>query len=407
MPKLESIVNNEGCAVFCVAVEGALAGLAIHAAETAGAKFAGGFPEYFRLGDPLIIPGALQEAALAVAIVDMDNNFEAALETAEVLQKLPSPRVLSVAISGESGPDAVLRAMRAGFSEFLSKPVTGEQLAEVVSRFQERQTAVPTAQYSSGKVITLSGVKGGVGTTTLAVHLALALQKKFNKNTLLLDHHMQLGHVCLQLGLKPGMYHFDELCRNVDRLDAELLRGLVTRHSSGLDVVGSTDICTIGKAGAAEEVQRVLNFLRRQYDFVIIDSSVHEDDLSSQSDEIFMVATPDVAAVRDAARFQDRYRLYESLSRRVRIVLNRANQPQGLTTESVEDTLGCSVIAIANQSSDLLRAVNSGEPLDMTKKSEFMAGIVKWAERLAGPSSETVIDKKAKFPLWRLAGATR
>jgi pilus assembly protein CpaE len=407
MPKLENIVNTEGCAVFCVSVEGPLAGLAIQAAEAAGARFAGGFPDYFRLDDPLIIPAALQEAALAVALVDMDTNFEAALETAEVLGKLPTPRVLTVAISGESGPDAVLRAMRAGFSEFLSKPVTADQLAEVVTRFQERQTIVPTAQYSSGKVITLCGVKGGTGTTTLAVHLALALQKKFNKNVLLLDHHHQLGHVCLHLGLKPGLYHFDELCRNVDRLDAELLRGLVTRHSSGMDVVGSADVCSIGKAGAPEEVQRVLNFLRRQYDFVIIDTGLSEDDLSSQSDEVYLVATPDVAAVRDAARFQDRYRLYESLSRRVKVVLNRANQPQGLTTESVEDTLACSVIPVANHTAELLRAVNSGEPLDLMRRSEFMAGIVKWAERVAGPSNDTVSDKKTKFPLWRLAGATR
>jgi pilus assembly protein CpaE len=337
----------------------------------------------------------------------MDNNFEAALETAEVLQKLPSPRVLTVAISGESGPDAVLRAMRAGFSEFLSKPVSAQQLTEVVERFQERQSLVPATQYSSGKVITLTGVKGGVGTTTLAVHLALTLQKKFNKSVLLIDHHQQLGHVCLQLGLKPGMYHFDELCRNVDRLDTELLRGMVTRHSSGIDVVGSPDTCTIGKAGHAEDVQRVLNFLRRNYDYVIMDSSLYEDDLTAQSDEIYLVATPDVAAVRDAARLQDRFRLYEALSRRVRVVLNRSNQPQALPVESVEDTLNTTVISIANQTGDLLRAVNAGEPMDVTKKSEFMGGIVKWAERFSGPTTDTLTDKKVKFPLWRLAGATR
>jgi len=203
------------------------------------------------------------------------------------------------------------------------------------------------------------------------------------------------------------MYHFDELCRNVDRLDPELLRGLVTRHASGIDVVGSPDDCSSVKGGNPEEVQRVLNFLRRQYDYVIVDTSVNEDDISSQSDEIYLVTTADVPAVRDAARYQDRFRLYEALSRRVRIVVNKANKPQSLPVESVEDTLGCSVIAVANQQADLMRAVNSGEPLDVMKKAEFMNGILKWAERVAGPATETVSDKKAKFPLWRLAGATR
>jgi hypothetical protein len=45
--------------------------------------------------------------------------------------------------------------------------------------------------------------------------------------------------------------------------------------------------------------------------------------------------------------------------------------------------------------------------MDVMKKSDFMNGILKWAERVAGPATEVVTDKKTKFPLWRLAGATR
>jgi pilus assembly protein CpaE len=407
MSRFDKDLLSEGAAVFCVGVEGNLAAIAIQSAEAAGARFAGGFPDYFRTGDPLIVPAPLQDFSLAIAVVDTDKNFDAALETAEVMQKLPSPRVLSIAVSSASGPDAVLRAMRAGYSEFLSKPVTAEQLSEVITRFQERQAVVQATPFAAGKVITISGVKGGVGTTTLAVHLALALQKRFDKKVLLLDHHRQLGHVHLHLGLKPGMYHFDELCRNVDRLDPELLRGLVTRHSSGIDVVGSPDDCSSVKGGTPEETQRVLNFLRRQYDYVVVDTSVNEDDISTQSDEIYLVTNGDVPSVRDAARYQDRYRLYEALSRRVRILVNQANKPQSLPVESVEDTLGCSVIAVANQQNELMRAVNSGEPMDVMKKSDFMNGILKWAERVAGPATEVVTDKKTKFPLWRLAGATR
>jgi septum formation inhibitor-activating ATPase MinD len=151
----------------------------------------------------------------------------------------------------------------------------------------------------------------------------------------------------------------------------------------------------------------VLNFLRRQYDYVVVDTSVNEDDISTQSDEIYLVTNADVPSVRDAARYQDRYRLYEALSRRVRILVNQANKPQSLPVESVEDTLGCSVIAVPNQQNELMRAVNSGEPMDVMKKSDFMNGILKWAERVAGPATEVVTDKKTKFPLWRLAGATR
>jgi pilus assembly protein CpaE len=289
----------------------------------------------------------------------------------------------------------------------LSKPVTAERLVEAFSRFQERQALAPVAAYMSGKVITICGVKGGTGATTLSVHLAMTLQKKFNKNVLLLDHHSQLGHICLHLGIKPGPYHFDELCRNADRLDAELLRGFVVRHSSGVEAISSPDTCSIMKFGHATDSLKVLNFLRRSYDYVIVDTSVHEDDLTPQSDEIYIVATPDVAAVRDAARYQDRFRTHEALARRVRIVLNRADITQGLPVESVEDTLACSVIQVPNHASELLRAVNAGEPLDPGRRSDFSSAIMKWAEAIAGPSVQSPAEKKNKFPLWRLAGATR
>jgi pilus assembly protein CpaE len=48
--------------------------------------------------------------------------------------------------------------------------------------------------------------------------------------------------VALYLGLKDTQYHFDELLRNADRLDSELLNGFVVRHRSGLDVIASPEM---------------------------------------------------------------------------------------------------------------------------------------------------------------------
>ena len=131
--------------------------------------------------------------------------------------------------------------MRAGCVEYLSKPLRAEELGASLRRFFVYHQASALETQSQGKVFAFFGAKGGVGTTTLAVHLALHLTVTHGCKTLLIDHKHQLGHVALYLGLESTPYHFDELLRNAERLDAELLHGYLLRHSSGLDVLASPD----------------------------------------------------------------------------------------------------------------------------------------------------------------------
>ena len=92
----------------------------------------------------------------------------------------------------------------------------------------ERQVATP------GTIVSLMGVKGGVGTTSIAVQLAATISKVYGKRTLLVDAHPELGHACIYLGLDAERSHFANVVQNVNRLDSELLRGFVVRHALGL-----------------------------------------------------------------------------------------------------------------------------------------------------------------------------
>ena len=82
-----------------------------------------------------------------------------------------------------------------------------------------------------GSIFAFFGAKGGVGTTTLAVHLAtlLAADNK-SKKVLFIDNHLQFGHACMYLGVDGSNFHFQELVRNVNRMDSELLGSFLARH---------------------------------------------------------------------------------------------------------------------------------------------------------------------------------
>ena len=85
-------------------------------------------------------------------------------------------------------------------------------------------------------MLSFFGVKGGVGTTTLAVNSAIEIARTSKRSTLIIDMHQFLGEVALFLGVRPRFTLVDAL-DNLHRLDSEFLRELVVKHKTGLDIL--------------------------------------------------------------------------------------------------------------------------------------------------------------------------
>ncbi len=115
------------------------------------------------------------EAQGCIAVVDFDRDPELALETAECLRQSFYHKIAILALSSTTDPDLLLRAMRAGYSEFLSKPFDVDEFTDTLTRLDHRWSATVGRAQNSGKILSFFGAKGGVGTTTLAVHLAMFL----------------------------------------------------------------------------------------------------------------------------------------------------------------------------------------------------------------------------------------
>ena len=121
------------------------------------------------------------EAQGCVAVVDFDKDPELALETAECLRRSFYHKIAILALSSTTDPDLLLRAMRAGYSEFLGKPFDTDEFS-MHSPARSRWTAnIAARTTNSGKILSFFGAKGGVGTTTLAVHLAMYLVRGSGK----------------------------------------------------------------------------------------------------------------------------------------------------------------------------------------------------------------------------------
>jgi pilus assembly protein CpaE len=391
-------------AVFsvCASSEDA-AGAMIAVSRITGSEFAGEFQEYLSTDRQPQFSSALKAASGCVALIDSDRNPELAIQTMHRLQQTFPNKISLVALSSETDAGFLLQAMRAGCSDVIQKPIDPNLLAEALARFQNIHPPSAHTTEDLGKVISFYGVKGGVGATTLAVHLATHLVRIHRKKVLLIDHKHELGHVSLYLGIKDGGYYFEELIRNVDRLDAELLEGFVIRHPSGLAVIPSPDSAAVMHTSPAETIERVIDYLRRQYDFVLIDSSMQYREsigaIMAASDEVSMICTPDVASLRDLARHIENLSLTDGFISKVRVIINRSTADDAASPEQIKQAVRFPVsFSIPNNYADLMRAINSGEPISPQQRGGFTQAIARWAKALAiGPAIATKASEPKRF----------
>lgn len=348
----------------------------------------------------------VQNADVSVCVIDFDKDRASAVQTANSIHSMFRGRTTLIAASEQADPTLIVEAMRAGCSEYLAKPLSVEGVCESLTRLCGRIQGVKDAK-QTGKTIVFLGCRGGAGTTTLAVHLGSFLARAFSKKVLIVDEHQHLGHVALYLGQDHPSYDFFELVRNVDRLDKTLLESFVIHHSSGVDILPSPTIMNGFAAVPLEAVERAVRFLANVYEFVLIDCPLGLSDLTLATidccDELYVVATNDVPALRDLSKYVDRLSQCNVPPSKLKVVVNRYSSDGAVSLEQIEKAIRQPVsVTIPNHSSELMRAMNTGSPVSPERKTEFAMQIKKWASSLVPVMPEMLTEEpKRKFSLWR------
>ena len=380
-------------ALITVCVEDEIAEqIELAAKEMPWAISCAGFDRYISAAKRPLFTHQVRSAETCLVVVDFDKDPEKAIETTRYLQQTMLGKVSVVAFSDNRDPELVLVAMRAGCSEFLRKPFDEVAFAETLGRLDAQWSSNTQRAAPLGTVLSFFGAKGGVGTTTLAVHLAIYLQLCQGKKTLLIDNRPELGHACVYLGLDGTHSQFHEIVRNVSRLDSDLLKGFIVRHGSGLEVLSSPDVCGGMRSMDADALGRTLEFLRSEYDYVIVDCSTALDEnnlaIFENSSKVYLVATPEIGAIRDLSRYVDNLTQIEFPTEKMDVVINRFSSRYAVNIEQIEKAIRLPVaIKLPNCYTELVRAGNLGEPIAPSRKTEFSAQFLKWANTLAGPAT--------------------
>jgi pilus assembly protein CpaE len=308
-----------------------------------------------------------------------------------------------VIMSVQSEPGYLRQAMLAGARDFLTKPISSEELYTTIRRVYERNEPVrqqeaqmaPSARptkadatkkepmspiVGAGHVIVIYSPQGGVGTTTVATNVASALMRP-DTRVLLMDCDLQFGDVDAFLNLQSQL-NISDLTKTEGDLDQEMIDNVLVTHGSGLKVLVAPSHPEQAYDIASESVKQLLVMLAGGYDFVIVDTPTQYDDMTLKlfdiAEKIVLVANPTIPSIRNARKMLDIFDNLEKpsgLSDKVLFVLNRVvnEKERGhgtVPTASIENHLKHKVVgAIPLDERSVLTSVNQGVPLVAKQKS--------------------------------------
>src|SRR5919112_1424401 len=312
--------------------------------------------------DPEQVFPEIQRLSPSACIVALGPEPEAGFRFVERVAR-ECPRTAVICAARDSSPDTILRSIRAGAREFLRLPVRPEEFATVYQRTAEFCAIQPEAPKRRGRVLSVFSSKGGTGTTFIATNVAAALRAP----TVLLDLNLQAGDLGLFLGVEPK-FSIADLIENRQRVDDQLLRSYLTPHSETLSLLAAPREADSADDIEAEHIFEVLEILRERHDYVVVDPQHTFDAITlaalDQSDEIVLVLTLDIPAIRSTQRALEIFDRLGYPRKKIHVVVNRFSKQIDLDLRQVERFLGERVAGYVQ--SDYKTAVNSinlGQPL--------------------------------------------
>ena len=291
-------------------------------------------------------------------------------EASEVLREL-DPNIMSVLISDSKSHDHAENAMRSGARGLITRPVNVRQINNLTSDLIALQTRMAQLERwkdpaKHPRVITVTGAKGGVGKTTVAVNLAVTLAQDLPHKVALIDLHPQFGDVATMFNVVPKSTMADMVHLGKD-LDTDIVGNYITKHSSGVDIlVTSTEPLPFGVVGT-DCLDAVLHVLKQDYRYILIDSPpiLHDITLHAMesSSMILLVANLfDLTTATDTKKMYDALRDRHIPSKHIWVVLNRVSKANKLRSGDVTKMFDGSVKATLPNDSRLVNSVNQGIP---------------------------------------------
>lgn len=292
--------------------------------------------------------------------------FDHAITTCESL-RFSRPTTSVVLIRDYVDYDVLTKAMQAGARDVVPLD-DGAAINGAIERAYQLWIALrgPSGATHKGKIISVFSPKGGVGKTTLAVNMAMALCDKGAQKVCVVDLDLAFGDVAITLQLFPT-HTIEHAVGGEEALDYSLVDQLLTRHTDALMVLAAPSMPDVRDRVSSTLVTRLLRTLQEQFDYVVVDTAPSFDEQTltalDETDECIIMATLDVPTLKNVKVAMDTLDMLNIAQGHRHLLLNRADEKVGIDRAKVESILGMPVVVQIPSSIDIAAATNAGRPI--------------------------------------------
>lgn len=290
------------------------------------------------------------------------------------------------------------QAMQAGIRKVLDVNCEAEQLVESIKacvRLERSRIKLVDSGVANvvSKVITVFGAKGGIGKSTIAANLAAALAHR-GKRVAVLDLDLQFGDISLFYDLDPKDT-IAELVQEYGTFDYEILKGYMQTHSSSVSILCAPKSPEMAETIRGESVERIINIVRSQFDYVIVDTPPYFNDISlvavENADMVLQVITLEISTLRNTKMTLD---IFKSLQQadKVSVLVNRDSSGL-ISVKDAQSILECPIkYRVSSDWKTAVAALNRGIPIIFdAPRSTIAKELFEMADLIAG-----IEEKKGK-----------
>jgi pilus assembly protein CpaE len=357
-------------------------------------------------------------ARLLPDVVLMDINMPGldGIESAEKLSStVPTAAIIMMSVQGEA--DYLRRSMLAGAREFLVKPFSSDELCasirQVAAREREKLDRMGAAlprmngavalpvEREAGQIVTLFSPKGGVGRTTLAVNLAVALASELGRKVALVDASFQFGDVGVLLNLNPKNKSIVEALGDVANGDLDMIDSAMVSHTTGIRVLLAPSSPEMAELVTTDALRTILGRLRDTHDLVIVDCwPMFQDStlaLLDMSDQVLGVLTLEITNIKNIRLFLEVADQLGYDRDKLRLILNRADSAYGIRVADVENSIGRKIDhTVVSDGRTVVYALNRGVPFVWSnKQAQVSQDVLSIAKAVAGNAAVAAQPEKA------------
>jgi pilus assembly protein CpaE len=325
-------------------------------------------------------------------VVETSLNGQAALDELDKLAHVCDPSTKVIVLGRTNDVELYRELMRRGASEYLVAPINPMHLIEVISGLYLEPGASPI-----GRVIAFVGARGGVGASSLSHNVGYCIAEEMLINTTIVDFDLPFGTAGLDFNDEPGQGVADALSAP-ERLDDVLLDRLLMKRGDHLSLFTAPAALEREYDAGPDAYESVLEAVRQSTPCVIVDMPhVWAPWVKATligADEIVLVATPDLASLRNAKSMMELLKHNRPNDAPPRLVLNQVGQPKRpeIPAKDFAETLGIEPACVMSFDPALFgQAANNGQMLtELQPNAPSSASIRRLAQIVTGRAPQAV-----------------